>query len=346
MSDSYNMPIAERITNNDSVQKVQESIMGMSGSIGESFGDLKESVNGAVSEYSSQDVAESGSSFLQSNSIIAKFVFLILVLIGFFILMNLGIYVISWFMKPSTSPYVFKGVYPMNKKISKSQDPKVGGSIPIYRSNNENKGIEFTWSTWLKVTDVVNLPADDTSDNHGIVMPAGSGDRANGNYQTQNGAHIFSKGSMPEQAGDIIKVDTNGPGLYAFTDGDGGLSLNIKMDVVSLDAEPIPIKNLPVNKWFHLAIRQQNKIMDVYVNGTITTRVPFAGVPKQNFGDIFIGYGGASGNISNLRYFDQALNVFQITNIVMSGPNLRNPDESDHVGKPDYLSSRWYGGQE
>ena len=260
--------------------------------------------------------------------------------------MNLGIYVISWFMKPSTSPYVFKGVYPMNKKISKSQDPKVGGSIPIYRSNNENKGIEFTWSTWLKVTDVVNLPADDTSDNHGIVMPAGSGDRANGNYQTQNGAHIFSKGSMPEQAGDIIKVDTNGPGLYAFTDGDGGLSLNIKMDVVSLDAEPIPIKNLPVNKWFHLAIRQQNKIMDVYVNGTITTRVPFAGVPKQNFGDIFIGYGGASGNISNLRYFDQALNVFQITNIVMSGPNLRNPDESDHVGKPDYLSSRWYGGQE
>jgi hypothetical protein len=333
MSDSYNVPIAERISNNESVQKARESIMGLSESIGNSFGDIKENVSGVVSEYSSQDIAESGSSFLQSNSIIAKFVFLILVLIGFFILLNLGIYVVSWFTQPSKSPYVFKGVYPMNKKISISQNPKAPGSVPIYRSNNENKGIEFTWSTWLKVTDVNSLPVDA---NGNLTLP----DTVT---EINDGFHIFSKGSMPE--GNV--VDVNGPGLYAFTDGDGGLSLNIKMDISSsAEVEPIPIKNLPVNKWFHLAIRLQNKIMDIYVNGTITTRVPFANVPKQNFGDIFIGYGGVAGNISNLRYFDQALNVFQITNIVMSGPDLRNPDESDHVGKPDYLSSRWYGGQE
>ena len=33
------------------------------------------------------------------------------------------------------------------------QDPANKKSIPILRSNNENEGIEFTWSVWLMIED-------------------------------------------------------------------------------------------------------------------------------------------------------------------------------------------------
>ena len=120
------------------------------------------------------------------------------------------------------------------------------------------------------------------------------------------------------------------------------------MDTITIttNADDITLYDLPIEKWFHLAIRLQNKIIDIYVNGTITTRIPLSEVPNQNYGDIYLGYGGLGGNISNLRYFDRALSVFQISNIVMSGPDLANPDENVKVGKVDYLSNNWYSNSE
>jgi hypothetical protein len=83
----------------------------------------------------------------------------------------------------------------------------------------------------------------------------------------------------------------------------------------------------------------QNKIMDVYVNGVVANRHVFKNVPKQNYSDIQVG--GFNGNLSDLRYFNAALNVFQINNIVMAGPNLKT-EESSVDSRFDYLSSSWY----
>jgi hypothetical protein len=155
--------------------------------------------------------------------------------------------------------------------------------------------------------------------------------------------HIFNKGTEPDSG-----FNKNAPGVYAIqgedANGNGNRTLNlkIKMDTITTGAEDIILYDLPIQKWFHLAIRLQNKIIDIYVNGTITTRIPLSEVPNQNYGDIYLGYGGLGGNISNLRYFDRALSVFQISNIVMSGPDLTNPDENVKVGRADYLSNNWY----
>ena len=60
--------------------------------------------------------------------------------------------------------------------------------------------------------------------------------------------------------------------------------------------------------------------MDVYVNGEIVKRVSFEHVPKQNYGNVNVCHNkGFSGNLSDLRYFSRALNVFRITNIVNKG---------------------------
>ena len=317
----FNKPIGEQLGNN-----IQEKTSDFIANVGDTFSNLgenaanaKDGFNSMVSDFSSPKIADVGSAFLDTNSIIAKFVFLIVVLIGFFLVFNLGIYILSWFAAPNRSPYIFKGMKYTNLKYHIKQDPKQNGK-PIYRSNNEDKGIEFTWSSWLKL----KLPTDTDTDTD------------------TDGKHIFNKGTDPD--GTFIK---NAPGVYA-NNPNNTLQLTIKMDIISgsTKTKEIKLHDLPINKWFHLAIRLQNKIVDIYVNGTITTRIPLDGVPNQNYGDIYVGYGGLEGTISNLRYFDRALSVFQISNIVMTGPDLSNPDENQKIDKANYLSNNWYSNAE
>jgi hypothetical protein len=105
----------------------------------------------------------------------------------------------------------------------------------------------------------------------------------------------------------------------------------------------INIDNIPIRKWVHVAIRMQNLIMDVYVNGVVSSRLILQNVPKQNYNDVYICQnGGFSGKLSNLRYITYAMNVFEINNVVLSGPNLKVTDNSSKLGEYTYLSTSWY----
>lgn len=347
----FNKPIGEQLGNN-----LQEKTSSMIANVGDTFSNLGESaanakvgLNSMVSDFSSPSVADVGSAFLDTNSIIAKFVFLIVVLIGFFLLFNLGIYIVSWFATPDRSPYIFKGMYSTAAKKHITQDPKQNGKT-IYRSNNEDKGIEFTWSSWLNL----ELPTDGQKHifNKGTEPESGFNKNAPGVYAKQGTAEVTqafidevaTATDTENVAGtwDAMTEDEQNAAVEDARTKNGTLNLIIKMDTITTNADDIILYDLPIKKWFHLAIRLQNKIIDIYVNGTITTRIPLSEVPDQNYGDIYLGYGGLGGNISNLRYFDKALSVFQISNIVMAGPNLSNPDENVKIGKANYLSNNWY----
>ena len=49
--------------------------------------------------------------FLNSNSLVAKFSFLILVIIVFVFCLRLAFQFINWLFAPSRNPYIFKGVF-------------------------------------------------------------------------------------------------------------------------------------------------------------------------------------------------------------------------------------------
>ena len=219
--------------------------------------------------------------------------------------MNLGIFLINYILQPSKSPYVIKGIHSGNTQVMIPQDPKNSNAVTIYRSNNADKGIEFTWTVWIKID---KLPVNTTT------------------YE-----NIFTKGSGENQKGPKVSIKAN-------VDTTG--SIVIDMDSVnSSTPESIDIANIPLGRWFNLAIRLQNKIMDVYVNGTVAKRHVFSNIPRQNFGDVIVGK--FDGTLSDLRYFDSALNVFQLNNIAMSGPNMKEkPKTPDR--RYDYLSSSWY----
>ena len=299
---NVNQPIGEQISQNP---------------IGSSIESIKESVASIGENFSAKSIGDSSNDFLQSNSIVAKFVFLILVLVVFMIVMNLGIYIMSYFLVPNRNPYVVKGVIDGHKKIVVTQNPKRSNSATIYRSQNEDKGAEFTWTCWLKIDE---LPTSGTTQ------------------------HIFNKGGTGVFT-DVANSTTNGnaPGMYLTNGVSGTGTIIIKMDLTDNTTSSIDIPSIPLNRWFNIAIRMQNKIIDIYINGAIAKRKSHSVLPKQNYGEVYVCHNkGFGGSLSDLRYFDSALSVFNLTNISMAGPNLTRNEPALVDNSFDYLSSAWY----
>lgn len=288
-------------------------------SVGSTIDDASTALSSTFNEFSSQTSTAVGATtdFLTANTIIAKFAFILLVLVVFLILFNLGVSIVGYFTEPSPDPYIVKGLSDGNISKIIPQDPKQSDAILIYRSNDQSKGMEFTWSTWLYLSDL---------------------GKTAGKYQ-----HVFSKGDGVVNTETSLSTVNNAPGLYISpTDN----KLHIIMNTVSpTDANTtIDIDNMPINKWFHVAMRLQNTVLDVYVNGIVVSRLLLSNTPKQNYGNIYVCQnGGFFGKLSNLRYYSRALNVFEINSIVSSGPNMKLAEDMKPSGGADYLSSRWYG---
>lgn len=252
--------------------------------------------------------------FLESNSLVAKFAFLLLVLFGFVILLRLGISVLSYFLKPNESPHLIDGMVDATQMITFQQDPSNNGAVTIYRSVNSTDGLEFTWSTWIFIN----------------------------NLQTNAGIfkHVFSKGNSNLTENGMIQPN-NAPGLYIAPNTN---SLVVVMNTFNVINEEIIIPDIPINKWFNVIIRCENTTLDVYINGTIARSVNLIGVPKQNYGDVYVAMnGGFDGYISNLWYYNYALGTAAIQKIINGGPDTTMISENGMSDKIyNYLSLRWF----
>jgi hypothetical protein len=314
----------QKLSNN-----VNEGIQNVSNTINATTDSVKNTIN----DFSSQSTVNAGQEFLNSNSIIAKFAFVILVLIAFLILVNLGIKLIFYFTQAPKSPYLINGIVSGNSNVNIPQNPKNPDSITILRSNNQYKGIEATWSTWLLINDL-------------------NGAKPNSINNPPSFSHIFNKGNdtfftnttNTNQNVGIATVN-NAPGVY-ISDGSQNV-IRVYYDTVEDNNSYVEVKNIPLKKWFHLAIRIQNNIMDIYINGIISERKKFNAVPKQNYDDVHICYNnGFNGQLSNLVYYDYALGIFEINNIILRGPNTTlSSTANNSVGFSYYLSNLWYNSQ-
>jgi hypothetical protein len=84
--------------------------------------------------------------------------------------------------------------------------------------------------------------------------------------------------------------------------------------------------------------------LDVYINGTIARSVELIGVPKQNYGEVYVGMnGGFDGYISNLWYYNYALGTAEIQSLTSKGPNTKMTGSNGiNSTMTDYLSLRWF----
>lgn len=305
--------------------EIPESVQNFGNNISESVNSFTQSVKSSLDGFSqsTEPGIESSSGFFSSNTIIAKFVFLIFVLIIFLFLLNLGILVIQYFVNPSSSsPFVIEGKQSGTIADKFQQDPKNNDSLLIRRSNNESSGLEFTWSTWLYINDL----------------------KGGTTHQ-----HIFHKGVNEFDDSGIATIN-NAPGLY-IVNKSTNTSVNtatLKVVMTTTDVNNsskfIEVDDIPIKKWVNVIIRMQSTTLDVYINGTVSGRLNLVNVPLQNYYDVYVGQNsGFLGDISNLRYFDHALNIFQITKIVTAGPNTNPAIGSQKLlDNYNYLSSSWF----
>lgn len=252
--------------------------------------------------------------FLESNSLVAKIAFLLLVLFAFIVLLRIGITVVAYFFQPSNSPHLIDGMVDATQMIVYPQDPSNNNAVTIYRSVNAADGIEFTWSVWIFINNLQYLA---------------------GQYR-----HIFYKGNANLNSNGL-NFPNNSPGLYLSPNDN---SLTVIMNTYNVINQEIIIPDIPINKWVNVIIRCQNTTLDVYINGTITRSVQLNGVPKQNYGDVYVGMnGGFSGYVSNLWYYDYALGTVAIQNLVANGPNTKMVGANGIGDKlANYLSLRWF----
>jgi len=257
--------------------------------------------------------------FINSNSLVAKISFLLLAVFLFIIILQLSINVLVWFFNNTTTPHLIEGMIDAKQMIIIPQNPQTTGAVPISRSVNGPNGIEFSWSVWIFIDDLQYL---------------------SGQYK-----HVFHKGNndISTTAGSTgLNFPNNAPGLYINPNTN---ALTVIMNTYQVINEEIIITDIPLNKWVNVIIRCRNTDLDIYINGTVTKSMQLIGVPKQNYGDVYVAMnGGFSGNISNLWYYDYALGTTEIQNISKMGPNTKmaNTMSSTTMKNSNYLSLRWY----
>lgn len=272
-------------------------------------------------QFTTNQYVNSTQEFLNSNSVVAQVAFLLLVLFVFIILLRLGISLLGYlFAYSDGSPKLIDGMVDAKQLIVIPQDPSSEGSITINRSVNANEGIEFTWSVWIYIDDLTY-----NSGRYRCVFYKGNDYYKNPNDQDAKG----------------LNFPNNAPGLYIAPNTN---SLVVMMNTFNVINEEIRINDIPLNKWVNVMIRCENNTLDVYINGTITKSHNLHGVPKQNYGDVYIApNGGFSGYISNLWYYNYALGTTEISKIVNRGPNTNMKGSNGvDIKKPDYLSLRWF----
>ena len=196
------------------------------------------------------------------------------------------------------------------------QDPAKKNSKTIMRSVNDREGLEFTWSTWILIDDPV--------------------------YREGSYRHIFHKGEGHlDDSG--MSSPNNAPGLYLAPHGN---TLVVVMSTFDNIGEEIKVPDIPLNKWVNVCIRVRGRRISVYVNGALAEERLLDGIPKQNYGNVYVGMnGGFGGYISSLRYYDFGLGVAQIADLASAGPNTSSVDKNIDSKDYDYLALRWYAGQ-
>ena len=276
----------------------------------------------------SDSYSTASESFQDSNSLVSKLGFMLVVLVCFLIIVKFGIQFLTSFLNP-TKIQVVNGMLNGNDTVIIYQDPSVPNAITLPRSNNTSDGIEFTYSIWLY-----------------LMNPTS-------NSQSYN--HIFNKGNgvlLPMPSMDGFGVDgssnqyiINAPGVYITNTNE----IIIIMNTFENINETIKIPNLPLNKWFNLIIRCDDQTFDAFINGNIISSIELLSVPKQNYGNVNLCLNnGFQGYLSNLTYCSYAMGTKEIFDTVTQGPNT-TPSKLSTVSTvsnifSNYLSTRWYFG--
>lgn len=328
---------------------IKEKAENVTGKITNAVKGVKEKIpTPVVNQY--MNITNATKQFTESNTAISKFVFIVVVLMLTLFFFNLGCIAIQSMFGSKRDVILMDGMNPANKTTKISVNPNNKKSFPIYRSVNEDQGMEFTWNVWFFI------------------------DGLNSNQPSYS--RIFSKGSnnanlelnIPPDCTDdsCSNIFNSSPGLFitqnkqndgVFPNSVGPTVLSNRVNLILLlntfqsarnnseFAESITIENVPIQKWVCATIRVQQTTVDIYINGVMTQRKILNNLPRQNYYDVIVGdeTNGFNGSISSLRYFNKAIDYDEIQGLYGKGPNLKSLNNAGlSYNMMDYISMNWY----
>jgi hypothetical protein len=208
--------------------------------------------------------------------------------------------------------------------IQVRQNPNLKDANPIYMSDNELTGTEFSYSFYLNV-----------------------------NKNTFSGddqlAHVFHKGNS-------TLFPLLGPGVFINRKSN---VMRIYMNSYKTWNNYCEVDNIPVGKWFHTSLVFKNNHLEIYINGNMIKKLSFEdSVPYQNYGDYYFFSmnkfinnsaciedfkvtGPFSGLLSRCRYFNYALSYSEIQSAMNEGPS--DVIETQNMGGvPPYMIDNWW----
>jgi hypothetical protein len=265
--------------------------------------------------------------FLTANSAISKFVGFFLCLLLFIILFQIGMSFMQSLFGASYNPYIINGMVASDVLTVVSSNPNVSGSVPIYRSVDENQGLEFSWNVWFMVSDAKTGITNNRIFSKGLI----------------NQDNLIYK-PLEYDESEYLNVS---PGLFISSSVDTN-SINLTLIMNTFDnsnntIEKIIIPNIPIQKWICCTIRVQGKSVDIYINGLLKQRKNLINLPRQNYYDTYIGEdAGMKGYVSSLRYYGYAIGYDEVQSLFASGPSLKMITTTTMPASSDYLSMNWY----
>jgi hypothetical protein len=202
------------------------------------------------------------------------------------------------------APYLIEGSKSGKSSLVISTNPNEEGSVPLYRSDNQD-GAEFTYSFWMVVDSM--------------------------EYNYGKWKHVFHRGNK-------TSFPNRSPGVWIHPETN---TLRVYMNTYEDPLNYVDIENIPVKKWFHVAVVLNHKYLDIYFNGKLRHRKELKSAPRQNFGPFWAGlFGGFEGYLSKVKYFNKALEYDEIEKIVKAGPSK---DACGDTGDyPPYLDDSWW----
>jgi hypothetical protein len=304
-------------------------------SMGSAVGEIKNKLNTEVQKFRNNKLVSGTWDFLNSNSLVAKFAFLILIVLIFIGLLRLGQHLANFLFGPKPNPYLTRGITSGRKAKIIEQDIRSMNSIPILRSKNQREGLTYTYSVWLMIEKIENNKRQHIFHKGSSFTSPGVPDKFNTDgMDNPNGGSI----NFMQDGNQTLPFPNISPGVFVK---EGSNTLVIFQNTYNNILENVEVDNIPMNKWFHLAIRVENKNMDVFINGKIASSYILTSPPKQNYGNLYLSHGdGFNGKMSSLRYFSKSLSGTQINDINLQGPDLFE-DKKD-LSLPPYLSLNWY----
>lgn len=197
----------------------------------------------------------SSGSFIFGNGLIPQILLaLIAGIVIFLIFFSIEALIKTYYKYSMSKTVIVANTIMSSQSIVVRQDPSDPNAKMLLHSDNEFSGVEFTYSFFL------------------FVDPA--------TFDTSNGLkHVFYKGySTP--------FPLLGPAVFVRSDEN---TLRVFMNSYKSWYSYVDIQNVPVQKWFYVAIVFRANTLEVYINGNLKGRIPMEKTyPYQNYQNLIV----------------------------------------------------------